>query len=293
MTAHTAVPVHERSTWTPKLVPALLVCLAAPALFVVQVVWLGWVLLVLAVASGVLVDRLRDVPVLPPAGARRGTAEPSIARDVSLVAVGQFIVSLIPLHAELDDAAFVRFTLALGGAVVVPYVVSRFVYRDDAIRFPWRGGGRWTWWQWAWLAGVIVLGYLILPFYFITSGVYTNWPVVDTPDLIARLFVGVGAVGIWDELFFICTVFVLLRRHFPDLTANLLQAIIFVSFLWELGYQAWGPLLTVPFAIVQGFLFLKTRSLWYVVTVHLLFDAVVFGVLVHAHNPGAVSIFLI
>ncbi|WP_295788663.1 CPBP family intramembrane glutamic endopeptidase, partial [uncultured Microbacterium sp.] len=170
---------------------------------------------------------------------------------------------------------------------------SRFVYRDRAISFPWRGGGRWTWWQWAWLAGVIVLGYLILPFYFITSGVYTNWPEVTTPDLIARLFVGVGAVGIWDELFFICTVFVLLRRHLPDLTANLLQAVVFVSFLWELGYQAWGPLLTIPFAIVQGFLFLKTRSLWYIVTVHLLFDAVVFGVLVHAHNPGAASLFLI
>jgi hypothetical protein len=29
------------------------------------------------------------------------------------------------------------------------------------------------------------------------------------------------------------------------------------------------------------------------VTVHLLFDAVVFGVLVHAHNPGAVSFFLV
>jgi Kef-type K+ transport system membrane component KefB len=71
---------------------------------------------------------------------------------------------------------------------------------------------------------VLVLGWLILPFYFITSGVYRNWPVVDSPDLIARLFVGVGAVGIWDELFFICTVFALLRRHLPDAAANLLQA---------------------------------------------------------------------
>lgn len=288
MTSHAVVPESVRRTWTPKLVPAALVCLAAPVLFVVQIVWLGWVVLALAVASAVLVDRRAGVSVLPGRG-----EGPSIARDVSLVAIGQFIVSLIPLHAELDNAAFLRFTLALGGAVVVPYVLSRFVYRDYAIRFPWRGGGRWTWWQWAWLAGVIVLGYLILPFYFITSGVYMNWPVVNTPELIGRLFVGVGAVGIWDELFFICTVFVLLRRHFPDLTANLLQAIVFVSFLWELGYQAWGPLLTIPFAIVQGFLFLRTRSLWYVVTVHLLFDAVVFGVLVHAHNPDAVSIFLI
>ena len=61
---------------------------------------------------------------------------------------------------------------------------------------------------------------------------------------------------------------------------------MFVSFLWELGYQAWGPLLTIPFALVQAYIFKRTRSLTYVVTVHLLFDAVVFLVLAHAHNPG-------
>lgn len=290
MTAHAAAPERIRRTWTPALVPAALVCLAAPVLFVAQVVWLGWIVLAVAVASAVLVDLRAGTPIVP---APRSAPVPSLARDVFLVALGQFVVSLIPLHAELDDAAFVRFTLGLGGAVVLPYVLSRFLFRDRAIRFPWRGGGRWAWWQWAWLAGVIVLGWLILPFYFVTSGVYMNWPVVDTPELIGRLFVGVGAVGIWDELFFVCTVFVLLRRHLPDLTANLLQAIVFVSFLWELGYQAWGPVLTIPFALVQGFLFLRTRSLWYIVTVHLLFDAVVFGVLVHAHNPGLVSIFLV
>ncbi|MBQ9916764.1 CPBP family intramembrane glutamic endopeptidase [Microbacterium sp. NPDC016588] len=290
MTAHAAAPERVRRTWTPALVPAALVCLAAPVLFVAQVVWLGWIVLAVAVASAVLVDLRAGTPIVP---APRSAPVPSLARDVFLVALGQFVVSLIPLHAELDDAAFVRFTLGLGGAVVLPYVLSRFVFRDRAIRFPWRGGGRWAWWQWAWLAGVIVLGWLILPFYFVTSGVYMNWPVVDTPELIGRLFVGVGAVGIWDELFFVCTVFVLLRRHLPDLTANVLQAIVFVSFLWELGYQAWGPVLTIPFALVQGFLFLRTRSLWYIVTVHLLFDAVVFGVLVHAHNPGLVSIFLV
>ena len=59
-----------------------------------------------------------------------------------------------------------------------------------------------------------------------------------------RLFIGVNAVGLWDELFFICTAFALFRRHFPLWQANILQATIFVSFLWELGYQSWGPLLT-------------------------------------------------
>ncbi|MGZ0067915.1 CPBP family intramembrane glutamic endopeptidase [Microbacterium arborescens] len=274
-----ARPIVSAST-----VPALLVCLAAPAFFVLLQPWLGWTLLALGLIAALGVDRWRVGE----------DTRPSLARDLSLIALGLVVVSLIDLKAELDNLAMLRFTLALGGAVLLPYLVSRFVYRDHAIRFPWRGGGRWTTFQWVWLAAVLVLGWLILPFYFITSGVYTNWPVVDTPDLIARLFVGVGAVGIWDELFFICTCFALLRRHFADVSANVLQTIVFVSFLWELGYRAWGPVLTIPFALLQGYIFLRTRSLTYVVTVHLLFDAVVFGVLVHAHNPGLLdALFLV
>src|SRR5690606_11519745 len=139
---------------------------------------------------------------------------------------------------------------------------------------------------------VIAAGYLILPFYFVSSGVYLNWPAVHEWREIGRLFVGVNAVGTWDELFFICTVFALLRRHFPAWQANLLQAVVFVSFLWELGYQAWGPLLTIPFALVQGFTFNLTKSLTYVLVVHLLLDAIVFLVIVGARNPGSLRIFL-
>ncbi len=270
-----------RGDWR-SLAAAALVCAAAPAFFVLGLTWLGWILLVAGVGGAVLIERGRVT-----------ASDPSLTRDLALIATGMLIVHSIPLAAELDNLAMLRFTLALGGAVLVPYLISRFVFRDRAISFPWRTGRRWGRLQWSWLVAVLVLGWLILPFYFITSGVYQNWPVVDTPDLIARLFVGVGAVGIWDELFFICTVFALLRRHFSDALANVLQAIVFVSFLWELGYREWGPLLTIPFALLQGFIFLRTHSLGYVVTVHLLFDAVVFAVLVHAHNPGLLEVFLI
>ncbi|WP_243076881.1 CPBP family intramembrane glutamic endopeptidase [Microbacterium sp. SS28] len=285
--APSALPL-ARPAWSVGLVPALLACLSAPAFFVLRIPWLGWLLLAAALAAAWLFERRRDAApaASAPAGDAASVRRPGLLRDLSLIAAGLLIVSAIPLKAELDDLAFVRFGAALGGAVAVPYLVSRFVYRDRAIRFPWRGGGRWTAFQWSWLVAVLALGWLILPFYFITSGVYLNWPVVDTPALIARLFVGVGSVGIWDELFFICTVFALLRRHFPDWQSNILQTIVFVSFLWELGYQAWGPVLTIPFALLQGFIFMVTRSLAYVVTVHLLFDAIVFLVLVHAHNPG-------
>lgn len=264
------------------VLPAAAVCLAAPAFFVVRQPLLGIALLILGVGAAAAIERRRVA-----------ASAPSLARDLSLIAMGMLVVGSISLEAKLDDLSMLRFTLALGGAVALPYAVSRWVYRDRAIRFPWRGGGRWRRWQWGWLVAVLVLGWTILPFYFITSGVYRNWPVVDSPDLIARLFVGVGAVGIWDELFFICTVFALLRRHFPDAAANVMQAVVFVSFLWELGYRAWGPVLTIPFALLQAVIFLKTRSLGYVVTVHLLFDAVVFAVLVHAHNPGLMDAFFL
>ena len=281
-----------------RLGPAALVCLAAPAFFVLGWTWLGWMLTTIGVGAAALLERRPSDRGVVFAGHRptwrigEGRA-PSLVRDLLLIAVGMLIVHAISLEAQLDDAAMLRFTLALGGAVLVPYLVSRFAFRDRAISFPWRTRRRWARWQWVWLVAVLVLGWLILPYYFISSGVYRNWPVVDSPELIGRLFVGVGAVGIWDELFFICTVFALLRRHFPDLVANLLQAIVFVSFLWELGYRAWGPVLTVPFALLQGWIFLRTHSLAYVVTVHLLFDAVVFAVLVHAHNPGLLPVFLI
>ena len=273
LTAPTEVRTHPIG-----LLPAVLVCGAAVMLFGFMVPWAGYALLVVGLAAAWLTDR-------------SGRTSRLLA-DLSLIALGQVIISTISVAADISYGNMLLMGTVLGLAVVVPYVISRFVFGDRVIRFPWRTGRRWMRVQWAYLLLVIFLGWAILPFYFITSGVYTNWPTVTTPDEIARLFVGVNAVGTWDELFFICTVFALLRRHFPVWQANLLQTIVFVSFLWELGYQSWGPLLTIPFALLQGYTFKLTKSLTYVLVVHLLFDAIVFAVIVYAHN-GWPAIFLL
>ncbi|KQZ07411.1 CPBP family intramembrane metalloprotease [Agromyces fucosus] len=273
-----AVEQPELRTHPIALVPALLVCGAAVLLFGFMVPIAGYAMLAVGLVAAWLCDR-------------SGRTERLLA-DLALIAVGQVIISTVSLKADLSDEGMVRFAVVLGLAVLVPYVISRFVYREHVIRFPWRTGRRWNRTQWLYLIFVTLAGWLILPFYFITSGVYENWPTVTEPDTIARLFVGVAAVGTWDELFFICTVFVLLRRHFPSWQANLLQSIVFVSFLWELGYQSWGPLLTIPFALIQGYTFKLTKSLTYVFVVHMLFDAVVFAVIVYAHT-GWPAIFLL
>ncbi|SDJ28066.1 CAAX protease self-immunity [Arthrobacter cupressi] len=256
-----------------KLLPAGLLSLSAVPLFALQEDLAGYGLLGLGVAVAALIDL-------------------QLMRHLALIAAGMVIISLVPLNADLSLGHMALMGGALGAAVLVPWLVSRFAYREDIIRFPVNTGRKWPVAAKLYLIGVVALGYFILPAYLINTGVYRNWPDASDPAIFWRLFLGVNSVGIWDELFFICTSFTLLRRHFPDWLANLLQAVIFSSFLWEIGYQAWGPLLTFPFALLQGYTFKLTKSLTYVVSVHLLFDLVLFLALVHAHNRDWLPVFL-
>ena len=266
-----ATRMPPRASWG--LVPASLVSASAVLLFGLQLKLPGYAVLAVALLLAFVINR-------------------ALFRDLLLIALGLGIISTISVEADISYSNMALMGLVLGLAVLVPYLISRYVYRTHAIRFPIRTGQRWTTLERWYLAIVVLLGWLILPTYFIRSGAYENWPAVTAPDEIARLFVGVNVVGIWDELFFICTVFALLRRHFPDWQANLLQAVIFTSFLWELGYRSWGPLMTFPFALLQGYTFKVTKSLTYVVCVHLLFDLVVFLVIVHAHTREWLPIFV-
>ena len=255
-----------------RLLAAALVSASAVLLFALRLPLPGYVALAAALVVAVLVDR-------------------ALFRDLLLIAVGLLIISTISVEANISYPNMALMGVVLSAAVAVPYLISRRAFGDRQVWFPIKTGQRWTTLERWYLVGVLLLGYLILPSYFIRSGAYLNWPSISAPDELGRLFVGVGFVGIWDELFFICTVFALFRRHFSFWTANLLQMVIFVSFLWELGYRSWGPLLTIPFALLQGYTFSITKSLTYVVCVHLLFDLVVFLVLVHAHNRDWLAIF--
>jgi Type II CAAX prenyl endopeptidase Rce1-like len=259
-------PVPRSTRPALRLLAAALVCAAAVPLYVLVVRPVGYAMLAAGVGLAWAVDRY-------------------LGRHLAVVAASLVVISTISLAADLSNAGMARFAVVLSLAVALPHLVLHRGFGEDVIVFPWRTGQRWSRFEYTYLIVVVALGYVILPYYFIGSGAYRNWPIVTEPGEISRLFVGVNAVGLWDELFFICTVFALLRRHFSFGTANVLQTVVFFSFLWELGYRSWGPVLTVPFALLQGYIFARTRSLTYVVTVHLSFDLIIFMILVHAHTP--------
>lgn len=255
------------------LLPAILLACSAVVLFVFELDLPGYGLLLLALVLAFFIDRF-------------------LFRDLVLIAGGLTIISAVPITTDISIAHMFIMGTAMLLAVGLPYAVSRFGFRDHAVRFPVRTGQKWTRVEWLYLVAVVVIGYLLLPFYMISTGVYQNWPAVSDVDGILRLFLGTNVLGIWDELFFICTCFALFRRHFPDWQANLLQAVLFTSFLFELGFHSWGPAMIFLFALVQGWIFKLTKSLSYIVCVHLLFDFVLFLVLVHAHNREWLDIFL-
>ena len=267
------VPATSPARSSLRLLAAGLVCGAAIPLYGFLHRPVGYGMLVVGVALAWAVDRY-------------------LCRHLALVATSLVIISTMSLAADLSNAGMTRFAVVLSLALAVPFLILRGAIKEDVIAFPWRTGQPWSKFEYTYLLVVVALGYLVLPPYFIGSGVYRNWPTVTHPGDIARLFLGVNAVGLWDELFFICTVFALLRRHFSVGTANVLQAAVFVSFLWELGYRSWGPALTIPFALLQGYIFQRTRSLTYVVIVHLSFDLIIFMILVHAHTPALFDVFL-
>lgn len=268
-----SISTESRTALTWKLLPAGLLSLSGVPLFALGNDFLGYALVAASIATAVFIDH-------------------GLMRHLAVVAAGMVIISLVPLNADLSIGHMALMGGALALAVLVPWLVSRYLYSEKIIKFPINTGRPWPLAAKLYLVGVVALGYFILPAYLIRTGVYHNWPDASDPTIFWRLFLGVNSVGIWDELFFICTTFTLLRQHFPDWLANLLQAVIFSSFLWEIGYQAWGPLLTFPFALLQGYTFKLTKSFTYVVSVHLLFDFVLFLALVHAHNRDWLPIFL-
>ena len=262
----------EPSTLAWKLLPGVLLSLSGFLLFGMHWRPGGYLVLAAALVAAFVLDR-------------------RLARDLLLIAFGLVTISLVPINTDITVGHMLAMGAALTVAVAVPYLVSRHVYRDHAVRFPVMAGHKWTTIEKWYLVIVLLVGWLVLPVYMIPSGVFENWPAASDLSTLTRLFVGTNALGIWDELFFICTCFALLRRHYVDWQANILQAVLFTSFLWELGFHAWGPLLIYPFALVQGWIFKLTRSLTYIVCVHLLFDFVLFLVLVHAHNREWLQLF--
>jgi membrane protease YdiL (CAAX protease family) len=135
----------------------------------------------------------------------------------------------------------------------------------------------------------IPLAWVVLEFYWwVNPDLHLNWSLPPDPDQgeIRRLFIGINCVGIWDELFFVNTVFAIVRSLFPYLAANLVQAVVYTSVLNDMAFTGIGPLIVFGFAWTQGSMFEKSEGLIWVLIVHLIVDFFLVAAIVGSYYPG-------
>ncbi len=216
-----------------------------------------------------------------------------IRRHLPLVLGSLALLGITPINTDVSNAHMLQMALTLTLAVAIPYAVSKYLMREDLIQFPIHNKRRWHRSEFIYIFVTAAIAYLLLPFYLADTGSYQNWSVEPTTDGLIRLFIGTNGLGLWDELFFICTVLAVFRRYLPFVWANLAQAVLFTSFLYELGFRGWGPAAIFLFALSQGYIFRRTGSLLYIVTIHLTLDFILYLALIHAYYPHWLPIFIV
>jgi membrane protease YdiL (CAAX protease family) len=199
------------------------------------------------------------------------------------------IIFLICTDIRLTHFLYMVATLSL--AVIIPYWVSR-IYRDNVISFPLHHGRRWYRSEIGYIFFTSALAYALLPIYFQTTGAYLHWPVLPGVGSLFMLFIGTMLLGAWDELFFVATTLATFQRYLPFVWANIAQAVLWTAFLYALGFTGWAPLALFPFALLQGYIFNRTHSLLYVLTIHLTLDVFLYLALLNAYHHDWLPIFI-
>lgn len=202
------------------------------------------------------------------------------------------LLSIAPINTSTEPSHAVLLGVPMVLALFTPLLVSKYIYKNNLVKFRFNWRRKWTHIEVFYYLLIVWLAYLIMPIILQAGDSYLNWDITSSARSLTESFIGLNAVGAWEEIFFISVVFGIFRRHFTLWPANLAQAILFTSFLYDMGFIGWCPLFIYIFALSQGFLYARTKSLAYVLAIHLSIDVVLHLVLVNLHNPGLVPIFI-
>jgi hypothetical protein len=127
-----------------------------------------------------------------------------------------------------------------------------------------------------------------LYFFHLNPGLASHWmlPASYNVNAVRRLVAGINCVGIWDELFFVNTVYGLLRGAFPRAHRQSAQAVVYTSVLYDMAFTGHGVWIVYLFALTQGLMYEKSRVLLWVLLVHLIVDLWLVLAILHWHYPG-------
>jgi hypothetical protein len=197
------------------------------------------------------------------------------------------ILTFAPVHTSL---AWGHIAL-LGTAFVAVLVIPTWIVRDRSIIAFKLLPDRIDKWDVFYTFISIFLAWGAFKLYFgpsLSPEVPYNWYLpAGNPDTfeVFKLFMGINAVGIWDELFFINICFATIRSMYGFRVSNMAQAVIYTTVLCDMAFTGWGPVFVGFLAITQGYMYERSRVLLWVLIVHLIVDYFLFQAIVGAYYP--------
>ncbi len=213
-------------------------------------------------------------------------------RNIALLYAVAALLGITPINTTINFSHGLAMGIPLFLVVFGPYYISKHVYKNNLVRFPFGRGREWKSREIFYVVFTLVVGFLILPSMLRSGGSYLNWEIEPGAWNLINSYVGLNVVGFWDELFFVSVCLGIFRKNLRFWVANVAQAVFFTSFLFALGFQGWCPLVIFPFALTQGYIFKKTDSLLYVLTIHLTLDLILHLTLVYLHYPDWLPFFV-
>ena len=204
------------------------------------------------------------------------------------------LLAFAPIHTDLSTPHFFTLGAFFLAAILGPYLFMRWRAPGE---LRWNFWPRRFWWRdliYTLISIPLAWGVIELYFYRLNPGLPTHWPLPEMFDAgaIQRLVVGINCVGIWDELFFINTVYGLLRGVFPARVANAAQAVVYTSVLYDMAFTGHGVWIVYLFALTQGTMYEKSRALLYVLIVHLIVDVfLVLAIVQHYYPNQSLTVF--
>jgi hypothetical protein len=209
-------------------------------------------------------------------------------RNLSVLLVAIAVLAVAPISTDLSTGHFLALGIPFLLVILGPYLFMKWRAPGEVV---WRFWPRkWSWRDVIYVLISIPLSWAIINVYFfhLTPELATNWPLPAMHDenAVRRLVIGINCVGIWDELFFVNTVYVLLRGIFPARVANLAQAVVYTSVLYTMAFTGAGPVIVYLFALTQGVMYERSGVLLYVLLVHLIVDVFLVLAILQYHYPG-------
>lgn len=254
-------------------VNTLLLLISASALIGFEREPLGWLLLSLSTASLIFCSK-------------------EYRKYLALLHISVGALGFAPIGTSTHFPFALYMGTGLLVALIIPYLVSTYIYKTSIVRFPSLKEPAWSTKRLLYLGFTATLCWLLLPVILRQNDIYQNWQFSSDSINLIEAYIGLNFVGIWDELFFILTSLAILYKFFPFYVANAFQAVLFTLFLFAVGFEGWAVVPVYVFALLQGYIYKNTKSLLFILAIHLTLDLFLHLTLVHLHYPNLFPFFI-